>query len=122
MPRIIAKLNIEAAGDHNRLAREYETNIAEGLPPWLPGVAADAGFWRNLVAGPGGRHGPTREDVLEDVRASSERLGTGSDVLGKLQDATAIFVVTGQQPGTLGGALLVIYKAATAVALAGRLE
>ncbi len=91
---------------------------------------------------PGGRHGiVTRaEDVPEppaspslDVRAAlCDRLESYAETLGapaesraavaRLRDPRACAVLTGQQPGVLGGPLLIAYKTATAIATARRLE
>lgn len=42
--------------------------------------------------------------------------------LGGLADGSLRLVVTGQQPGVMGGALMTLYKAASAIALAGEIE
>jgi uncharacterized protein YllA (UPF0747 family) len=57
--------------------------------------------------------------LVDDLRRESPDDGHFWEVLRQPQ---ARVVVTGQQPGALGGSLLVLYKAATAVALARSLE
>lgn len=58
------------------------------------------------------------EHALTDWKAP-ERV---HDALRRLRDPDSLVVVTGQQPGFLGGPLYGLYKAATAVALAEQLE
>jgi bacillithiol biosynthesis cysteine-adding enzyme BshC len=63
--------------------------------------------------------------LIDTVRAYNETLGVDSALLvklGGLVDGSARAVVTGQQPGVLGGPLMSFYKAASAIALARRIE
>jgi uncharacterized protein YllA (UPF0747 family) len=71
---------------------------------------------------PGPRSGiveraPIDADFLDDLRRAHPEDAASWDLLA---DPAARVVATGQQPGILGGPLLVLYKAATAVALAQR--
>lgn len=58
--------------------------------------------------------------LLEEFLSEAQHAGTNA--WERLRDPAARVVVAGQQPGCLGGPLLVWYKAATAVALARRIE
>ena len=65
-------------------------------------------------------------DVLADVLHDQHAVFAGSDSasrnIERLRDREAVAVLTGQQPALFGGPLYNIYKAATAVRLARRLE
>jgi uncharacterized protein YllA (UPF0747 family) len=63
--------------------------------------------------------------LIEHLVEYNARLGAEKTLLAKLnlaQDGKARFVVTGQQPGVLGGPLLTLHKIETAIALAGHVE
>lgn len=73
------------------------------------------------------RHFPleVRAKVASVLRHYNRSLGAGEASLanaGKLANPGTLAVVTGQQAGLLTGPLLTVYKALTAVALAGQLE
>ncbi|MFQ5600505.1 MAG: bacillithiol biosynthesis BshC [Candidatus Krumholzibacteriia bacterium] len=74
------------------------------------------------LAAPGLRDRPARgsmsEQLLEELCA--EMSPEAARAWRTLRGTDARVVVTGQQPGCVGGALLVLYKAATAVAVAQR--
>ena len=57
------------------------------------------------------------EDLAEDLPDAGDRAAFREN-LGRLRDGAADVVVTGQQPGFLGGPLYTLYKIATAVELA----
>ena len=116
---------MDAAGGMNRLFLDYIRNPQQGLEPYLSGIPSEKDYWCDLAE----RAAVPRrieneaawQRVLEDVAAQSSRLGTSNDVLEKM-GSKANFVVTGQQPGVLGGPLHTIYKVATAIAFAGYIE
>jgi len=63
--------------------------------------------------------------VVDDVESLSKKLGANSTILDKLGRARSRemrFVVTGQQPGALGGPLYTLYKVVSAIALAELVE
>jgi bacillithiol biosynthesis cysteine-adding enzyme BshC len=61
-------------------------------------------------------------DVLHDQHASFGGSDRASRNIERLRDPEAVAVLTGQQPALFGGPLYNLYKAATAVLLARRLE
>lgn len=86
----------------------------------------DAGspMWpRRLEAAAG--ETPGRRRFFDDLARYNHDLGVGERVvarLGEVASGAARTVLTGQQPGVLGGPLMTLYKIETAIALAGRLE
>jgi bacillithiol biosynthesis cysteine-adding enzyme BshC len=70
------------------------------------------------------RERPPAREVWERVRRDGERLGADASALQgaeALAAGRALCVTTGQQPGLFLGPLYTVYKAMTAVALAGRI-
>ncbi len=57
-----------------------------------------------------------------ELRSAFIAEGAAVERLGRLCNGTALCVTTGQQPGLLTGPLFTLYKALTAIALAGALE
>jgi bacillithiol synthase len=65
-----------------------------------------------------------REELADLLLAQNRSFGSGGPALANarlLADPDAVAVVTGQQPGLFGGPLYNLYKAATAIRLAGAL-
>jgi hypothetical protein len=112
------------------------TRIIEQIP--ARGLPATGGLYEDYLTGGGeverrlGRHDrsaieaaakhplerPLDEELRESLVAYNRRIGVSSDVIARLEDPRTRFVVTGQQPGALGGPLMTLYKIATAKALA----
>jgi uncharacterized protein YllA (UPF0747 family) len=87
-------------------------------------VTAAADGWRERLAAGRPRDAAT-ERLFAKLAEDNRRLGVAPAVVDGLAAAgrgEARVVVTGQQPGVLGGPLLTLYKVATAVALAAELE
>lgn len=66
-----------------------------------------------------------REAVADALVQYNERLRAAPQALenaAKLRDPNALVVITGQQPGLLGGPLFTLYKAVTAIRFAGQLS
>ncbi|UCG53298.1 MAG: bacillithiol biosynthesis BshC [Candidatus Latescibacterota bacterium] len=129
MVRILGKTELETYAEHSRLFLDYVASPSKGISPWLTGLSSEDGFWKSketAVDEAAARSVQTTwEDVVDDVHALSLKLGTCDELLGKIQKAESrdtLFVVTGQQPGVLGGPLLAIYKISTAISLAAHVE
>lgn len=90
----------------------------------IGGFEWDRADWKGLAARrpfPGDGGAALAERMIE----YNAELGVSEAVIDKLRsarDGEASFVVTGQQPGALGGPLMTLYKIATAVALARSVE
>ncbi len=125
MTGIIAKTPWAVTGNASKLFLDYAAAPRDGLPTFIGGVRGDKSFWEKQRDERAVRDPVSAwPDVLESVVSLSRRLGTRSDVLDKLgkPGGECTFVVTGQQPGTLGGPLHTVYKVASAVSLASFLE
>ena len=126
MSGILTQVPLRDLRDHSRLFLDYVEGLRKGVPPFLAPVRGS-----DVV---GDHLGPIEtsissedpemwKELASEVADLSERLGTDAEVVGKLRgEARPHFVVTGQQPGVLGGPLLAAYKVATAIALAAYLE
>src|SRR5262245_13297591 len=72
-----------------------------------------------------GRRASIAPDLVTAVHAYNATLGVQPALLARLKglaDGSVRSIVTGQQPGVLGGPLMSLYKAATAVAIAREIE
>lgn len=121
----VSKIPVDASGNTSRLYQDYVRAGRNGLKPFLGPMTGDKAFWEERAQGAAIDRGSSWSAVVDDVRALSERCGSDPAILQKLdraRDDRVHFVVTGQQPGVLGGPLLTLYKVLTAVALAERLE
>ena len=65
---------------------------------------------------------PLGAQLAEALLEYNRGIGAADVVLTRLEDPRVRFVVTGQQPGALGGPLMTLYKIATAKALADHIE
>jgi uncharacterized protein YllA (UPF0747 family) len=129
MPRFVEKTPLNAVASYSRLFVDFSQHPSEGLLPYLSGVSRSEDLWLGVIgraeAASRDENGGTWSDVVDEIVSLSARLGTRGEVLDRVRAAErreAFFVVTGQQPGTLGGPLHTLYKVLTAVALAGILE
>lgn len=93
-------------GGFGRTDQKWEDRIDE----WDRSSQVGSDTWKSLV------------DRLVEYNRD---LGVADDVVEKLRrtsDGRVRFVVTGQQPGALGGPLLTLYKVATSIAIARHVE
>jgi len=106
------------------------------------GLPASGGLYEDYLAGGGeverrlGAHdgaaieaaatrrdpGPLDPQLVEALVAYNRDIGVSDAVVRRLQEPGVRYVVTGQQPGALGGPLMTLYKIATAKALAEHVE
>jgi len=125
----LARIELSELSNQNRLFLDYVGESSTGVQQLLPSLHSQ------FAALKGGRGAPLRplhgdapdhwDEVIDTISEASARLGAGQTVLNGLAEARsrrARFVVTGQQPGALGGPLYVVYKIATAIAVAQALE
>jgi uncharacterized protein YllA (UPF0747 family) len=116
----------EFDGD-SRLYRDYLSSSDNEIKRILGGFTRDGASWTNAIKGydlSRGRGGEW-EKLLEGIGEYNQSIGVADEVIDKLGDAAnggVRFVVTGQQPGVLGGTLLTLYKLSTAIALAEHVE
>ena len=107
-------------------ARALRTGVGDALRFLTPPPADEAGWarWLAEVAA----HAPVVPEALAEALAARQvALGTGPKAEAHARALAAdgprtLAVVTGQQPGLLGGPLLTFHKAAGALALARRLD
>ena len=121
-PRLILVARRRRSGTVRVAVRAAWDDLAWGGQP-----ARDAAYGRARA--------PLTPPTLTDIAACVPSTGAAADFVAAmlqgdephrprwraLQDPEARVVVTGQQPGCAGGPLMVLYKAATAVALARRI-
>ena len=102
------------------LYRDFVSRPDSAIRKRLPSIAASADRAAALQRG-----AHVDGALLDLVRAYNSTLGVDAALvarLGMLGNGSARAVVTGQQPGVLGGPLLSLYKAVSAIALARELE
>ncbi|MDP8244518.1 MAG: bacillithiol biosynthesis cysteine-adding enzyme BshC [Candidatus Hinthialibacter antarcticus] len=95
-------------------------DLRDAAPPSLANLAETASLRRAYI-----EQYIDRGRLTESLRASHLRRGAPGAVLQaveQLRGADVLLVVTGQQPGLLGGPLFTLYKAAQAIALAKQLS
>lgn len=127
--RRVAGVDLGVPNGPNGLFYDYVTNASKGIPPYLLPFLDNDGVWcrdkRCALRALESEQQARWAAVIEGMQELNERLGVGKSILDKLMHAEnreARFVVTGQQPGAMGGPLYAAYKIATAVALAAALE
>ncbi|MGD8413892.1 MAG: bacillithiol biosynthesis BshC [Candidatus Latescibacterota bacterium] len=111
-------------GGESKLFLDYISGRDAPLSEILGGFRRDDRRWTRTT---GEQDDPAGWSALMDRLVDYNRsLGVSGDVLEKLSAAgtgsEVRFVVTGQQPGVLGGSLLSLYKLGTAIQLAQHLE
>jgi len=116
-----ARIPASEMNDASGLYRDFVSGTRAKIHEWIASPAADARAWQAALASPV----KLNAALVEAVGARSRELDVDAGVisqLGGLVDGSARAVVTGQQPGVVGGPLMGLYKGAAAVALARRIE
>lgn len=86
---------------------------------------ADLSSFRERKDRLGREYKQNRKELVRELLCYNRRLGCGSateDNLARLDKQETLVVVTGQQAGVVTGPLYTVYKAITAIQLAGKLE
>lgn len=107
---------MDELGEPGALFADYLGGDSPTLSERIGGFRRDDAGWQH---GPGGRErdaGAWRELVTAMTRFNT-RIGVGGDVMQRVTGGARI-VMTGQQPGALGGPLMTLYKISTAMAVA----
>jgi hypothetical protein len=116
---VAARIEVAAMPSVTPLYRDFvrgDARMQSRLPSFRAADAWSAALARRVSVAPG---------LVAAVHASNATLGVQPALLERLKgiaDGSVRTVVTGQQPGVLGGALMSLYKAATAVAIARDIE
>ena len=118
------QIPVAQLGGQSKLFLDYVSGKETPIREILGGFGRGDDRWRRAPA--------VREKseswvgVVDRLVEYNRSLGVGEDVVDKLlaaRDGGAVsFVVTGQQPGALGGPLLALYKLGTAIELAEHVE
>jgi bacillithiol biosynthesis cysteine-adding enzyme BshC len=122
------QISIDELGGESKLFRDYVSGNETPIRDVLGGFDAGAGRWKQTLDGydRSAQAGvETRQKLVDRLVDYNTALGVAGDIVDKLRaakDGGVRFVVTGQQPGALGGPLLTLYKVATTIALAERIE
>lgn len=115
------KIPVLNTGGHSRLFAEYVGQKDSAIRELLGGFTSADGAWDK--AGEKGRG--IDATVLRGLITYNQGLDARDELLAKLQragDGGTRFIVTGQQPGVLGGPLLTLHKIFTALELASWFE
>ena len=117
------KIPVTRISGGSRLFLDYVSGEETPIRKVLGGFGNSDDRWREAT--PEAGHVETLEALLDRLLEYNRDIGARKDVIAKLGgalDGGVRFVVTGQQPGALGGPLLALHKLSTAIALAGHLE
>jgi len=117
----LGTLAIDEGSGVSSLYRDYVTTTASPVHGLVGGFRRGDPAWKQALAG----KAPVDPRLVASLLESNAALGVSEGVLQRLRglaDGSVRCVVTGQQPGALGGPLLTLYKIATAVTLARELE
>lgn len=111
-------------GGESRLFVDYVSGTHKPIHDILGGFGRGDERWGRTLSV--GDDAASWELLVKGMVSYNRSLGVADDVVEKLSGARdgapVSFVVTGQQPGALGGSLLALYKLATAIELASHLE
>jgi bacillithiol synthase len=121
MNRSLSTVPVERFPAVSRLFADYCSRADSPLHAWLGGSRGDSAVWARVL----GVRAHVDPRLVARLREYNAALGAPAQLLDRiaqLADGSARAVVTGQQPGVLGGPLLTLYKIASAVALARSIE
>lgn len=120
------KIPVSDLGDENPMYWDYVSVKGSAVRSVLGGFERGERAWsERLQTARTAAEDDSKRRLYDRLVAYNVSLGVRSELTKKLElarDGDARFVVTGQQPGALGGPLLTLHKIATAIALANRLE
>jgi uncharacterized protein YllA (UPF0747 family) len=122
------QIPIHEIGEGSRLFMDYVSGGDTPATSILGGFQRGENRWEEVIgqtahAADVGKQ--SWETLVDRLVAYNQTVGVGGDLLDKLRNAKdggVRFVVTGQQPGVLGGPLLSLYKVMTAIAVSDHVE
>jgi hypothetical protein len=115
-------------GRGSKLYTDYVSGTETRAHELLGGYRRSRPVWDEALRAPDHSslaESDTWQKLVDQLIVYNSSLGANEEVLDKLEqirNGQARFVVTGQQPGALGGSLLTLYKISTAIALAEHVE
>ncbi len=121
MNRLLTTVPVERLPGITRLFDDYCRRADSPLHDWLGGSRGDPAVWARVL-GTRARVDPRLVARLREFNAGLGAPAKLLDRIARIADGSTRVVVTGQQPGVLGGPLLTLYKIASAVALARSIE
>ncbi len=126
MPMFPHHIPIDRFFPADTLFGNYATRRDGAVASILGSFATGSALWAGrLEAHRGPADAAAMTLFTERLVEYNRNLGVSDDIvasLAGLSDGTTRVVITGQQPGVLGGPLLSLYKIETAIALAARIE
>ena len=122
------QIPIQEIGEGSKLFMDYVSGGDTPATSILGGFQRGNSRWEEVIsqsahASDVGKQ--SWENLIERLGEYNHSVGVDGQVLDKLREAKdggVRFVVTGQQPGVLGGSLLTLYKVMTAIAVSDHVE
>jgi bacillithiol biosynthesis cysteine-adding enzyme BshC len=121
MNRLLTTVPVDRLPGASRLFGDYCSRADSPLHGWLGGSRGAPAAWAGVL-GARARVDPRLVARMQEFNAGLGAPARLLDRIARIADGSARVVVTGQQPGVLGGPLLALYKIASAVALARSIE